>query len=67
MEDERDLTMLLSIKGKTVSVFFGRDYLAEKTKKLTKLIGYMKKKNKIPSIVNLRNTKKIVVKFSDSI
>jgi hypothetical protein len=67
VEKGREVTMLLSINGKTSSVFMGQGYLKEKTQKLSKLVDYMKKKKKIPSIVNLRNTKKIVVKFSDSI
>jgi hypothetical protein len=59
--------MIFSINRKPSSAFLGSDYWSEKVEKLTKVIDFMKKKKKIPSVINLTNSKKIVVKFPDSI
>lgn len=65
ISDEKELTMILSIKGKPSSVFMGKDEWPLKVEKLTQIIGYMNKKKKIPSVINITNSKKVVVKFND--
>lgn len=60
-----DLTIILSVKGSPSSVFLGPDEWSVKVDKLQKVVGYMEKKNKIPSIINLTNSKKVVVKFNE--
>jgi hypothetical protein len=67
VNDNKELTMILSIRRRPSSVFLGKDYWSEKVGKLVKVVTYMKKKKSIPSIINLTNSKKIVVKFSDTI
>lgn len=65
VDDERELTMILSIKGKPSSVFLGNEDWENKVRKLQKIVSYMESKRKIPAIINLTNLQKIVVKFSD--
>ncbi|MFG1494016.1 hypothetical protein ACRXCV_01720 [Halobacteriovorax sp. GFR7] len=65
ISDDKELTMILSIKGKPSSVFMGKDEWPLKVEKLTQIIGYMNKKKKIPSVINITNSKKVVVKFND--
>lgn len=65
INDSKELTIILSVSGRTSSVFFGPDEWAMKIEKLTKIIGYMSKEKKIPTIINLTNPKKVVVKFND--
>lgn len=65
INDSKELTMILSISGRASSVFFGAEDWALKLGKLTKIIGYMTKEKKIPTIINLTNPKKVVVKFNE--
>lgn len=65
INDSKELTIILSIGGRTSSVFFGTDDWAAKIEKLTNIIGYMSKEKKIPTIINLTNLKKVVVKFNE--
>ena len=67
LDKEGSLTMILSLKGRPSSVFMGDGDWGEKIKKLKKIIGYMESQNKIPAVINLINSKKVVVKFSDTI
>lgn len=67
LNEDKSLTMIFSIDRKPSSAFLGNDYWSEKVEKLTKVIDFMKKKKKVPAVINLTNSKKIVVKFSDSI
>ena len=59
--------MILSFGGRPTTAFLGDDYWSEKIGKLSKVIDYMKEKKSIPTIINLTNSKKIVVKFTDKI
>jgi hypothetical protein len=59
-----ELTLILALKGESTSVFLGEEMWEEKAQKLSKVIGYLEQRNKIPSIVNLTSFKKVVVKFS---
>lgn len=61
------MTLILSIDGHPSSVFIGEYQWQEKLKKLRKIISYMREKKQIPSVINLTNAKKVVVKFSDNI
>jgi hypothetical protein len=67
VNDNGDLTIILSFDGKPTTAFLGKDYWSEKVGKLTKVIDYMKEKKSTPAIINLTNAKKIVVKFSDKL
>ncbi len=60
---DEGLTMILSVKNSPSSIFFGKKDWVKKLVKLQKIISYMEAKSKIPSIINLTNDKKIVVKF----
>ena len=62
-----ELTIILSLRGQPSSVFLGNTLWEEKTNKLFKIVKYMRKKRKIPAIINLTNSKKVVVKFTDKI
>lgn len=62
-----DLTIIFALGGKATSVFMGADLWDEKLTKLTKIVGYVGKNKRYPSSINLVNSKKVVVKFSDKI
>lgn len=65
VNDNHELTMILSMQGSPASVFIGDNYWNEKLEKLIKLVRYMEVKNKkMPSVINLTNSKKVVVKFN---
>ncbi len=65
LNDNKELTIILSINGHPSSVFMGPDEWGEKIGKLDKIVNYMELKEKIPAIINLTNSKKVVVKFKD--
>lgn len=67
ISDKSELTMILSFSSGPLSVFLGDDQWEMKVNKLEQIVSYMEKKQKIPSVVNMTNLKKIVVKFNDSI
>lgn len=62
-----ELTIIFALGGKATSVFMGADLWEEKLTKLTKVVGYVSKSKRFPSSINLVNSKKVVVKFSDKI
>lgn len=62
-----DLTIIFALGGKATSVFMGADLWDEKLNKLSKIVGYVGKNKRFPSSINLVNSKKVVVKFSDKI
>ena len=67
LNENKELTIILSVNGSPSSVFMGPDDWEEKMTKLDKIVNYMELKEKIPAIINLTNLKKVVVKFKDKI
>lgn len=67
LSKNNDLTIIFALGGKATSVFMGADLWEEKLMKLTKVVGYVSKNKRFPSSINLVNSKKVVVKFSDKI
>lgn len=67
LDEEKKLTVIVSHLGKPTSAFLGKDNWEIKSEKLKKIINYMVEKKKTPSIINLTNDKKVVVKFSSKI
>ncbi len=65
LNDTKELTIILSINGHPSSVFMGLGEWSDKLVKLDKIVNYMELKEKIPAIINLTNSKKVVVKFND--
>lgn len=65
LNDKAELTIILSVGRKPSSAFFGKDFWEEKALKLQKIVEYMSTKNSIPSVINLTNSKKAVVKFKE--
>jgi len=65
VDSESELTMIMSLQGRPISIFFGSTEWEFKVKKLKQIIEFFNKKNRYPSIINLTNHKKVVVKFSD--
>lgn len=63
--EKKNLTIILSLRGTPSSVFLGNENWSEKIKKMERVVKYLDKKRKIPAIINLTNSKKVVVKFSD--
>lgn len=67
LSKNRDLTIIFSLGGKATSVFMGADQWDEKVTKLSKIVGFVGKNKRYPTSINLVNSKKVVVKFSDKI
>lgn len=67
LSKNNDLTIIFALGGKATSVFMGAELWEEKLTKLTKIVGYVGKSKRYPSSINLVNSKKVVVKFSDKI
>ena len=65
LNENKELTIILSINGQPSSVFMGLDEWNDKLVKLDKIVNYMELKEKVPAIINLTNSKKVVVKFKD--
>ncbi len=63
INDNKELTMIFSLGGRTTSVFLGTDFWETKLEKLGKIISYVEKSQKYPSTINLTNAKKVIVKF----
>lgn len=63
INDNKELTMVFSLGGRTTSVFLGTDFWETKLEKLGKIISYVEKSHKYPSTINLTNAKKVIVKF----
>lgn len=62
-----ELTIIFSLGRKATSVFMGADLWEEKITKLDKVVSYVTKSKRFPTTINLVNSKKVVVKFSDKI
>lgn len=67
LNDKGELTVILSLKGNPSSVFLGKEEWLKKTQQLTKIVNYMESNKKIPAIINLTNSKKVVVKFNSNL
>ena len=67
ISENKELTVILSMNGNPSSVFLGQNEWKHKFKKLNKIVTYMEQKKKVPAIINLTNSKKVVVKFSESL
>ena len=67
LNEQKELTIIMSVGRKPSSAFLGHDYWSEKVGKLEKIIHTLSKKKTIPAVINLTNAKKIVVKFSDTL
>ncbi len=67
LNENKELTIIMSIGRKPSSAFLGTELWAEKMSKLDEIIKYMDKKKTIPAVINLTNSKKVIVKFSDKI
>lgn len=63
VNSDLEFTIIMSIKNRATTVFMGTSMWDEKIEKLIQMIGYMKEENKIPTVINMLNIKKIVVKF----
>lgn len=67
LNESNELTIIFSMKGNATSVFFGMDKWNIKVNKLQKIVRYMQSKKRMPSVINLTHSKKVVVKFKDKI
>lgn len=65
LDDEGEMTLIMSLGDAPTSVFLGENEWDEKMTKLKKVVDYMEEKKKFPSIINLLNAQKVVVKFSN--
>lgn len=65
LAESGDLTIILAIHQRPTSVFVGQEEWEQKAKKLQKIVAYLESQQRIPSIINLMNLKKVVVKFNN--
>lgn len=65
LNEDNELTIILSVDGNPSSVFMGEALWSQKIDKLQRIIHYMDDQNRVPAIINLTNSKKVVVKFND--
>jgi len=65
INEDKELTIILSLGGSPSSAFFGKLDWKDKLLKLNKIVLFMEEQKKIPAVINLINTEKVVVKFSD--
>ena len=64
LNEKKELTIILSVRNNPSSVFLGNDLWDKKVTKLKKIVKYMEAKKKMPAIINLTNSEKVVVKFN---
>ncbi len=67
LNKNNELTLIFALSGRATSVFMGADFWEEKLIKLSKIVAYVGKNKRYPTTINLVNSKKVVVKFSDKI
>lgn len=67
LSPQGELTVILSFFERPTSAFLGSQEWESKFNKLFKIVNYLGTKKKLPSIINLTDSKKVVVKFSDKI
>jgi len=65
LAESGELTIILAINHRPTSVFVGQDEWERKAEKLKKIVTYLEGQQKVPSIINLMNLKKVVVKFNN--
>ena len=65
LNEEGELTIILSLKGVPTSVFLGDAGWERKVGKLKRIVAYMEKRDKEPLTINLTNADKVIVKFGD--
>lgn len=67
LNDKGELTVIMSLRGSPSSVFMGKEEWESKAGQLEKIVKYMESNKKIPAIINLTNSKKVVVKFNSNL
>ena len=65
LSNDGNLTIILSLDGSPSSAFLGDSEWTTKALKLQKILKFLRTKQKTPSVINLTNSKKVVVKFND--
>lgn len=65
LDEAGEMTLIMSLGDSPTSVFLGDSDWNSKINKLKKVVEYMEEKKKFPSIINLLNAQKVVVKFSN--
>ena len=63
LNEDGELTIILSLRGAPSSVFLGSAGWGKKVEKLKRIVAYMEKRNKEPLTINLTNADKVIVKF----
>ncbi|MBY0515815.1 MAG: hypothetical protein K2P81_02825 [Bacteriovoracaceae bacterium] len=63
INENKELTIIFSLGGRTTNVFLGKELWQAKLEKLAKIISYVEKSEKYPTTINLTNAKKVVVRF----
>jgi hypothetical protein len=62
--EQKELTIIFSVRGHSVSTFLGKDKWLAKLKKLRSILLFMQKKHRYPVTINITNIEKPVAKFS---
>jgi len=65
LDDSGEMTLIMALGDSPTSIFLGDNDWDLKIEKLKKVVDYMETKKKFPSIINLLNAQKVVVKFNN--
>lgn len=60
----KELTVILSIRNRSCTAFFGKSQWDKKIRKLRDMVNYLAKNRKIPITINITNLQKPVAKFT---
>ena len=61
--DSGEMTMIIGKNKKIISVFLGKSFWKQKLDKLDRIISHLEAKRKTPTLVNLTDIEKAVIKF----
>ena len=65
IDNNNDMTVILSLNGRTSNAFLGKESWEDKFQKLQRLVNYFDSSKKAPATIYMHNSKKVVVKFGD--
>jgi hypothetical protein len=64
LTQEGELIIIISHMGQSITVYLGIDNWDEAILKLSKIVSFLSNGQSVPSIISMRNLKKVVVKFN---
>jgi len=65
LSEKGELTVILSLNGRSSSIFMGKDLWLKKLVKVERIVAFMDGKGQVPVLINLTNDKKPIAKFEN--